>query len=231
MWTYETKKLTINLYGVTTPIQLRNAFAEPFNFPDSLPEFHDVWNRIWHEIVYQECLYHLQFLHWIDFQQKMPKYAKRMKRQLDEYLRWQPHALIVEYEPGIVASSNWLGGRLKSAPVPIYQPKEELASESHMQILSGSVFQRLNYIVLKPIANPTVEQIRTFRNNILSQDNMLQIRRTLQQGGFCMFGELLDDRAKEISSRLSAAGIPHRIEKTPIRQIIFTEGKKNVNMD
>jgi hypothetical protein len=94
-------------------------------------------------------------------------------------------------------------------------------------VFDNPVFQQLNYIVLEPIAKPNVEQIRVFRElGRPTCKNMLEMRQLLIQGGFTCFGELLDDQAKAISVRLSEVGVPHRIEKTPVREIHFYKGKK-----
>lgn len=82
---------------------------------------------------------------------------------------------------------------------------------------------RLSYIVLEPVVKPTVEQICAFRELSLGGGdyNMLEIRRILLQGGYAAFGELLEDRTRQISSRLTMVGIPHRLMKTPMREVIF----------
>jgi hypothetical protein len=92
--------------------------------------------------------------------------------------------------------------------------------------LLDRVFVRLSYVVLQPVAKPTVEQIRALRElSLLGADyNMLQTRAILVQGGHAAFGELLEDDARKISSRLTAVGIPHRIKKTPMREVIFPKG-------
>ena len=94
-------------------------------------------------------------------------------------------------------------------------------------VLPGTVFQHLNYIVLDPVSNPTLDQIRAFRDLApsLGGENLLEIRRILINGGYAAFGELLPDHARQISSRLSAAKLPHRIEQTSMRQIILPKGK------
>ena len=75
--------------------------------------------------------------------------------------------------------------------------------------------QPFHAVTLEPVEAPTVEQIRLFRElSLLSFNNFLEIRRILQTGGFQTFGELLLDQANALSAKLSAVGIPHRIEKT-----------------
>jgi hypothetical protein len=96
------------------------------------------------------------------------------------------------------------------------------------KMFDNSVLQQLNCIVLEPISKPNAEQIRAFRELGHHEcKNMLEIRQVLIQGGFACFGELLDDQAKAISLRLSDAGVPHRIEKTPVREIIFPRARKS----
>jgi hypothetical protein len=212
-WSDEPRHFTIDLTGATTPERLRAALAKHF---DLAPDIREISCAI--SLPRQECPYRISFLHWAEFEQRMPKYARRLKHTLEEYVRWHPHALFVEYGAGAPAPvksvpppGNWwvqnpLGSQPESVP-----DEEPFPAPSR-----NNVYQRLNCIVLEPLAKPTVEQIRAVRELSLGgrDYNMLEMRRILVCGGLACFGVLFDDRAKEISSRLSAIEIPHRIEKT-----------------
>lgn len=93
-WSDEPREFTIDLAGASTPERLRAALAEHFKLPAEWPS---AWLRIQQSIFEQECPYHLQFVNWDAFQRAMPRYARRLKRFLDMYARWHPHALIVRY--------------------------------------------------------------------------------------------------------------------------------------
>ena len=232
LWSDEPRRFTIDLAGASTPERLRAALAEHFELPAEWP---NVWLRISDNISQQECPYHIQFVNWDGFQRAMPRYAKRLKRLLDEYARWHPHALLVRYSPeppapivnGIApARAPTLRSWLAAASPPsmqdsvILQPSRAAESPPSAR---GSVVLRLRYIVLKPIARPTVAQIMAFRElSLVGRGlNMLQIRRVLVQGGHTCFGELLPERAERISARLSAADVPHSIEETAPRRVIL----------
>ena len=94
LWSDEPRQFTIDLAGASTPERLRAAWAEHFELPEEWPQ---VWLRISQSIAEQECPYHIQFVNWDAFQRAMPRYAKRLKRLLNEYARWHPHALLVRY--------------------------------------------------------------------------------------------------------------------------------------
>jgi hypothetical protein len=232
LWSDEPRRFTIDLDGAGTPDRLRAALAEHFELPAEWP---DVWLRIAQIISGQERPYHIQFVNWEAFQRAMPRYARRLKRLLDEYVRWHPHALLVRYSteppaPAIdsIAPTRALALRqlLAAASPPsmqdsvILQPSRAAESPPSAR---GSVVLRLRYIVLKPIARPTVAQIMAFRElSLVGRGlNMLQIRRVLVQGGHTCFGELLPERAERISARLSAADVPHSIEETAPRRVIL----------
>jgi hypothetical protein len=218
-WSDEPKKFTIDLGRVTTPEQLRSVLAAHF---DLWPDVREI--SCGFSLAKQEFPCHINILHWAELRRQMPRHARRLRRRFDEYTRRYGRDLVVDYGEGPTAT----------AARPAEKPCRTTVSTttqtdmpSANTILSGCVLRRLNYIVLEPIAKPTVQQMRTLRE--LSpplECNMLGIRRVLQEGGYSAFGEMLEDRAKQISSRLSAVEIPHRIEKTPVRQVFFAKPKK-----
>jgi hypothetical protein len=217
----------IDLGGVVTPERLRAALSQHFDLP---PDIREMSCAI--SLVGQECPYHIEFRHWATLEQHMPRYARRLKRLLEQYARWHPQALVVQYDSSEVPrNSDWPSANSKRAPAEgrLRELRDTAPqTQSHSLPSVGGVLQRLSCVVLEPVAVPHVEQIRTLRDlGRLGDLNMLEIRRRLVQGGSACFGELLDDQAREVSSRLSAVGIPHRIEKTPIREIIFPKGKTN----
>jgi hypothetical protein len=91
-WSDEPKKITIDLGGVTTPEQLRAILARHFHTWPDVREMSCTFS-----LANQECPYHLALLHWAEFQSRMPRYARRVKRVLDRYSRWHPHALVIQY--------------------------------------------------------------------------------------------------------------------------------------
>jgi hypothetical protein len=224
-WSDEPRRFTIDLAVATTPERLRAALAKHFDMGADIRELSCAIS-----VARQECPYHIEFLHWGELEQHMPKYARRLKRHLDDYSRCHSHALVVEYGTGTPAPAKRRLASRKSASAPGKQPKSVPEDEPFAPLSSNSVYQPLNYIVLEPVAKPTVEQIRAVRDLGLGNRgrNMLETRHILAHGGFACFGELMEGRAKEISSRLSAVRIPHRIEKTPIRHIIVAEGGQHI---
>lgn len=217
-WSDEPRHFTIDLADATTPERLRDALAKHL---DVAPDVRELSCAIW--LHGQECPYRIAFLHWAEFERHMPKYARRLKRTLEYYARLHPHALVVEYGAGApVPEKRQLGSR-KFVPPPANLPNCVPEKEPFPAPSGNSVYQPLNYIVLEPLAKPTVDQIRAVRELSLGGRgyNMLEMRRILVCGGHACFGELFDDRAREISSRLSALEIPHRIGKTPVRHIIL----------
>jgi hypothetical protein len=88
------------------------------------------------------------------------------------------------------------------------------------------LYDYLHSIVLEPIARPTVDQIRALREIGLGMTsfNMLELRKILVEGGFGGFGAFIEETARQLSARLHAAGLPHRIEKSAKPcQIVITK--------
>lgn len=73
-------------------------------------------------------------------------------------------------------------------------------------------------ITLVTIERPTIEQLRIVKALALhtGTNNYLELRDLLRLGGFQCFGEMLGERAAELSSKLNGVGVPHRIDQTGV---------------
>jgi|SRR5262245_18249914 len=86
--------------------------------------------------------------------------------------------------------------------------------------IAGWEYDRPFYAVkLLPVDKPTAEQIKVFRELGYGQReaNFLQLRDTLQNGGFAGFGLLLASEKDALTRTLAAVGIPFQVlyDNTP----------------
>lgn len=90
-----------------------------------------------------------------------------------------------------------------------------------MQSEETGRFVPFHSITLLPMERPTIEQLRVVRALALATgtNNYLELRALLKCGGFQCFGEVLAERAAELSRNLSDAGIPHRVDETGIWKV------------
>jgi len=86
--------------------------------------------------------------------------------------------------------------------------------------------QPFNAVTLLPIEQPTTAQIKLLREIKANLgENLLALRKILQDGGCQMFGLLLSEQASELSEKLNEVGIPHRIDKMQEKRILSARKK------
>jgi hypothetical protein len=74
----------IDLRGVATRDDFQRELARHFPLG---PDHRDLWPSLYEAIMYQTGPLHLRFLGWAEFQARMPRYARRLRRLLTDYQR------------------------------------------------------------------------------------------------------------------------------------------------
>jgi hypothetical protein len=83
-WSEVPRDFVIDLSAVRSRDDFMHAMAS--HFPVG-PDHDNLWGPIFRTIGYQACPFRLRFIGWDGFAQRMPRYARRLRRYLAEYQR------------------------------------------------------------------------------------------------------------------------------------------------
>jgi hypothetical protein len=93
-WTGDPRSYVIDLRGVATRDDFQRELARHFPLG---PDHRDLWPSLYKAIMYQTGPLSLRFIGWEEFQARMPRYARRVRRLLTDYQRLHgPERLAIE---------------------------------------------------------------------------------------------------------------------------------------
>ena len=81
-WTGEPREFLINLRGVATRDEFHDELASQFSIPDDHREF---WGALRSAIAFQTGPYRLHLKGWAEFEGRMPRHARRLRRLIQDY--------------------------------------------------------------------------------------------------------------------------------------------------
>src|SRR4051794_19152908 len=94
-WTGEPLSYVIDLRGVATRDEFQRELSRHLALA---PDHRDLWPSLYAAIMYQTGPLRLRFLGWGEFQARMPRYARRLRRLLIDHQRVHgPERLAVEW--------------------------------------------------------------------------------------------------------------------------------------
>jgi hypothetical protein len=83
-WTGEPREFLIDLRGIAARDQFHGELARHFNIP---ADHRELWGALINAIAYQTGPYRLRLrlLGWAEFEERMPRYARRLRRLIEGY--------------------------------------------------------------------------------------------------------------------------------------------------
>ncbi len=81
-WTGEPREFLIDLRGIATRDQFHGELARHLTMP---ADHRELWGALFNAIAYQTGPYRLHLVGWADFEGRMPRYARRLRRFVEDY--------------------------------------------------------------------------------------------------------------------------------------------------
>jgi hypothetical protein len=81
-WTGEPREFLIDLRNVATRGQFQDELGHHFAIP---ADHGELWGALFGAIAMQTGPYRLRFLGWTEFEGRMPRYARRFRRFIEDY--------------------------------------------------------------------------------------------------------------------------------------------------
>ena len=78
-WTGEPREFLIDLRGIATRDRFQAELSRHFAIP---ADHRELWSALFDAVLYQTGPYRFQFLGWPEFERRMPRYARRLRRLL-----------------------------------------------------------------------------------------------------------------------------------------------------
>jgi hypothetical protein len=81
-WTGEPREFLIDLRGIATRDQFHDELACHFTIP---ADNRELWGGLFNAIALQTGPYRLHLMGWAEFEGRMPRYARRLRRFIENY--------------------------------------------------------------------------------------------------------------------------------------------------